>query len=264
MTIKCNYDTRAHRINGKWKWILGAIIVQPLWSFNARYLLARPAHTINYRVFFRSEMKMVTMLCCALRLRHCECITHGSHNHHDSPPSYLHQRMQFAHAVFRIIPGSWWWWCWCLTAVSISISIIFASDCNSNKYTCTTQQNYQCKSDATFSHASSLVVPLLRSHVNAVFMQFSCGNYKMIFGFISLAILCCDWLHCTRITFLFVFTVNGGKCTFAIVFESRQSRCRHWLFFFILLPFSFDQNTTARRTFTLWNSQYTETTWISL
>ena len=115
----------------------------------------------------------------------------------------------------------------------------------------------------SFARFISLSRPLLRSHVNDVFMQFSCGNYKMIFGFISLEILCCDWLHCTRITFLFVFTVNGGKCTFAIVFESRQSRWRHRLFF-ISFPSSFDQNTTSRRTFTLWNSRYNETTWISL
>lgn len=51
MSIKCNYDTRAHRINGKWKWILRVIIVQPLWSFNAAGLLG--LHTIKYH--FRNE-----------------------------------------------------------------------------------------------------------------------------------------------------------------------------------------------------------------
>lgn len=136
MTIKCNYDTRAHRINGKWKWILGAIIVQPLWSFNARYLLARLAHTINYRVFFFPEMKIghnVVLCDSASALKMHYTTAHSAH----TIATYHHQ-VTCTSECNLLMPGSWWLWCWCLTAVSISISIIFASDCNSNKYTYTT------------------------------------------------------------------------------------------------------------------------------
>lgn len=201
MTIKCNYDTRAHRINGKWKWILRVIIVQPLWSFNAASLLG--LHTIKYR--FRNESG-----------HNVAAYTHSLfvsrsmayHARSSMPPcSQCDFLMLFSSRIL-------------MTAVCFSqlfpfqFPFILASLQKQQVYTTRLPMQREKKRKLTqicFPLTRSLYFSFSHTFSLSASFRFGCflvGIIKIcvhLFRAIFLYSYCCNWSHCIRIVFLFFF-----------------------------------------------------------